>query len=112
MDCSVTLVDTGISTMTGGRLKRLREHLKDEKFFLTYGDGVSNIDIKNLALGSGYKNYYRLDNLNKIDITLKKFFLNKGPSILEIITKFGFMKNLVRPKNLHSIKKNFMNVSD
>jgi phosphonopyruvate decarboxylase len=71
-----------------------------------------NIDIKNLALGSGYKNYYRLDNLNKIDITLKKFFSNKGPSILEIITKFGFMKNLVRPKNLHTIKKNFMNISD
>jgi len=43
----VTLVDTGESTMTGGRLKRVREHLKDEECFcFTYGDGLSNIDIR------------------------------------------------------------------
>lgn len=41
----VTLVDTGLSTMTGGRLRRVREHLGEETFCLTYGDGVSDIDI-------------------------------------------------------------------
>lgn len=42
----VTIVDTGYSTMTGGRLKRVRGYLDDgEPFFLTYGDGVSDIDI-------------------------------------------------------------------
>ena len=42
----VTLVNTGDDTMTGGRLKRIQKHLSDEKFFaLTYGDGLSNIDI-------------------------------------------------------------------
>jgi glucose-1-phosphate cytidylyltransferase len=42
----ITLVDTGEDTMTGGRLKRIKEYLIDEsEFFLTYGDGVSNIDI-------------------------------------------------------------------
>lgn len=41
----VTLVDTGENTMTGGRLKRVREHIGDETFCLTYGDGVSDIDI-------------------------------------------------------------------
>jgi glucose-1-phosphate cytidylyltransferase len=42
----VTLVDTGANTMTGGRLLKLKEYLKDEKCFLmTYGDGVSNVDI-------------------------------------------------------------------
>ena len=42
----VTLVDTGEDTMTGGRLKRVADHVKDEKAFcFTYGDGVSNIDI-------------------------------------------------------------------
>tara|TARA_Y100001951_G_scaffold104712_2_gene117341 strand:- start:2684 stop:3454 length:771 start_codon:yes stop_codon:yes gene_type:complete len=41
----VTLVDTGESTATGGRLKRVREYLGDETFCLTYGDGVSNVDI-------------------------------------------------------------------
>ena len=34
--------------MTGGRLKRLKKYLKNEKFLLTYGDGLSNVNIKNL----------------------------------------------------------------
>ena len=42
----VTLVDTGEQTMTGGRLRRVREHVGDETFCLTYGDGVSDIDIQ------------------------------------------------------------------
>ena len=41
----VTLVDTGANTMTGGRLQRVKEHLNDETFFLTYGDGVGDIDV-------------------------------------------------------------------
>ncbi len=42
----VTLVDTGDDSMTGGRLRRVKEHVKDEGFFFfTYGDGVGNIDI-------------------------------------------------------------------
>lgn len=45
----VTIVDTGLDTMTGGRLKRIREYLDDSKdFMLTYGDGVSNINLKDL----------------------------------------------------------------
>ena len=44
----VTLVDTGENTMTGGRLKRVREHIGNESFCFTYGDGVSNIDITKL----------------------------------------------------------------
>jgi glucose-1-phosphate cytidylyltransferase len=43
---SVTLVDTGLATMTGGRLKRVAELLTDETFCLTYGDGLSDIDIR------------------------------------------------------------------
>lgn len=41
----ITLVDTGLATMTGGRLKRIRRYLGDESFCLTYGDGVGDIDI-------------------------------------------------------------------
>ncbi|MDD6062603.1 MAG: sugar phosphate nucleotidyltransferase, partial [Oscillospiraceae bacterium] len=44
----VTLVDTGLSTMTGGRVKRVRRYIGDEPFMLTYGDGVSNVDIQAL----------------------------------------------------------------
>jgi glucose-1-phosphate cytidylyltransferase len=44
-DWSVTLVDTGQATMTGGRLKRVLHHIEEENFLLTYGDGVSNTNI-------------------------------------------------------------------
>jgi len=43
----VTLVDTGENTLTGGRLKRVADYIKDEELFcFTYGDGISNVDIK------------------------------------------------------------------
>jgi glucose-1-phosphate cytidylyltransferase len=45
----VTLVDTGLHTMTGGRVKRVKPYLNDESFLLTYGDGVSDVDIKELV---------------------------------------------------------------
>jgi glucose-1-phosphate cytidylyltransferase len=44
----VALVDTGDSTMTGGRIKRVAERLRDGTFMLTYGDGVADVDIKEL----------------------------------------------------------------
>jgi glucose-1-phosphate cytidylyltransferase len=46
----VTLVDTGPDTMTGGRLKRIRQYVANEAaFFMTYGDGVADVDIARLA---------------------------------------------------------------
>lgn len=44
----VTLIDTGEKTMTGGRLKRVKDYIGDETFCMTYGDGVSNVDIGSL----------------------------------------------------------------
>ena len=44
----ITLVDTGLDTMTGGRLKRVRKYIGKETFMMTYGDGVSDVDIKEL----------------------------------------------------------------
>ncbi len=49
LDWNVTLVDTGLNTMTGGRIKRLREYLNGERFMLTYGDGVADVDIHKLV---------------------------------------------------------------
>ncbi len=46
---NVTLVDTGEKSMTGGRLRRVREHLGNETFCFTYGDGVGNVDITALV---------------------------------------------------------------
>lgn len=45
----VALVDTGLDSMTGGRVKRLKEYIGNETFMLTYGDGVANIDIRKLV---------------------------------------------------------------
>tara|TARA_B100000700_G_scaffold54757_1_gene58585 strand:+ start:22629 stop:23321 length:693 start_codon:yes stop_codon:yes gene_type:complete len=45
---NIKLIDTGEKTMTGGRLKRLKEEIGNETFMLTYGDGLSNINIKKL----------------------------------------------------------------
>lgn len=45
----VTLVDTGLNTMTGGRIKRIKDYVGDEPFMLTYGDGVSNVNITELV---------------------------------------------------------------
>ncbi|MBR5565676.1 MAG: glucose-1-phosphate cytidylyltransferase [Roseburia sp.] len=45
----VTLVDTGLNTMTGGRVKRVQKYIGDETFMLTYGDGVSDVNIAELV---------------------------------------------------------------
>lgn len=44
----VTLVNTGIDTMTGGRVKRIRDYVGEETFMLTYGDGVANVNLEQL----------------------------------------------------------------
>ncbi|NUN23067.1 MAG: NTP transferase domain-containing protein, partial [Candidatus Jettenia caeni] len=49
-DWVIDLVDTGISTLTGGRIKRLAPYIGNETFMLTYGDGVSNVDLRKLLL--------------------------------------------------------------
>lgn len=45
----VTLVDTGVNTMTGGRIKRVKDYIGNEPFMVTYGDGVADVDIKELV---------------------------------------------------------------
>jgi len=45
----VTVVDTGLYTQTGGRIKRIKKYISNETFMMTYGDGVSNIDIHKLV---------------------------------------------------------------
>ena len=45
---NINLINTGLKTMTGGRLKRLKKILGKEAFFMTYGDGLSNVNLKHL----------------------------------------------------------------
>lgn len=60
----VTLVDTGEDTMTGGRLKRVKEYLNNEPFFFTYGDGLANISIPELI--SCHKNQSKLATITAV----------------------------------------------
>ncbi|RYZ98755.1 MAG: glucose-1-phosphate cytidylyltransferase, partial [Sphingobacteriaceae bacterium] len=46
---TITLVDTGVDSMTGGRIKRIQPHIGNEPFLLTYGDGLSDVNIKELV---------------------------------------------------------------
>jgi glucose-1-phosphate cytidylyltransferase len=48
VDWRVSLIETGTNTMTGGRLRRLKDHIGNETFMLTYGDGISDINIEEL----------------------------------------------------------------
>lgn len=62
----VTLVDTGLHTMTGGRIKRVRDYIGDETFMLTYGDGVSNVDLD--ALLDFHKKHGRIATITGVNI--------------------------------------------
>jgi glucose-1-phosphate cytidylyltransferase len=63
-DFILHLIDTGPATQTGGRIKRLADHLKDETFFLTYGDGVARIDIP--ALLAFHRKHGKLATLTAV----------------------------------------------
>jgi len=57
----ITLIDTGEKTMTGGRLKRIKDYIGEETFCMTYGDGVTDLDIKGLiAFHQGQKTWATL----------------------------------------------------
>ena len=60
----VTLVDTGSSTMTGGRIKRVQPYIGNEPFMVTYGDGVSNVDIT--ALVEFHKSHGKIGTMTAV----------------------------------------------
>lgn len=110
----VTVVDTGLHSLTGLRLKKIREYIEDKTFLMTYGDGVSNIDIKNLV--EFHQNHRKLVTLSAIKPGSRFGVLDiEG----DIVTAFreksmtdsdwingGFM--VVEPKALDYIQGNFM----
>jgi glucose-1-phosphate cytidylyltransferase len=60
----VTVVDTGLDTMTGGRLKRVRDYVGDETFCMTYGDGLSDVDLS--ALLAFHRRHGRLATVTAV----------------------------------------------
>lgn len=62
----ITLVDTGLTTMTGGRIKRIQKYIGQETFMLTYGDGVANINIKELV--DFHKQHSKIATITTINV--------------------------------------------
>ena len=72
----VTVVDTGLNTMTGGRIKRIQKYIGDEAFFMTYGDGVCDVDINKLL--EFHKSHGKKATLTAVKLKQDKGILNIG----------------------------------
>lgn len=72
----VTVVDTGLHTMTGGRIKRVGEYVGDEPFLMTYGDGVCDVDVNNLI--AFHRAHGKLATLTAVKLGQEKGVLNIG----------------------------------
>ena len=96
----VKIIDTGQKTMTGGRIRRLKNYLKNEAFFLTYGDGVSDVNIrkllkfhkksKGIATLTAVRPPARFGAIKIINNTVKYFQLSVKPKLCSLTwsTKF------------------------
>lgn len=73
----VTVVDTGLNTMTGGRIKRIQPYIGNETFMMTYGDGVCDVDIKKLV--EFHKKQGKIGTLTAVLLEQSKGVLNIGP---------------------------------
>lgn len=72
----VTVVDTGLNTMTGGRIKRIQKYVENEPFMLTYGDGVCDVDIQKLV--DFHKSHGKLATLTAVKLQQSKGVLDIG----------------------------------
>ena len=70
----VTVVDTGFNTMTGGRIKRIQKYVGNEPFFMTYGDGVCDVDINKLL--EFHRSHGKKATLTAVKLTQDKGVLN------------------------------------
>lgn len=72
----VTIVNTGYNTMTGGRIKQVQKYVGDEAFFMTYGDGVCDVNINKLL--NYHKSHGKIATLTAVKIQQDKGILNIG----------------------------------
>ena len=70
----VTLVDTGLYTMTGGRIRRIRPYVGDEPFMMTYGDGVCNVDLN--ALKAFHESHGKIATITTVNVAQLKGVLD------------------------------------
>lgn len=72
----VTVVDTGLNTMTGGRIKRVKDYVGDDTFFMTYGDGVCDVNVNKLL--EFHRSHGKLATLTAVKLGQDKGVLNIG----------------------------------
>ncbi len=72
----VTVVDTGVPTMTGGRIRRVRPYIGNETFMMTYGDGVCDVDIKELV--KFHRSHGKIATLTAVRLEQQKGVLDLG----------------------------------
>ena len=80
----VTLIDTGLKTMTGGRIKRIKDYIDSDTFMLTYGDGLCNVDLKKEL--EFHKSHGKAITLTTVSLSNQKGVLEIGDN--NIVTKF------------------------
>lgn len=103
LNCNIKVINTGMATMTGGRILKIKKYVKDDKiFFLTYGDGVSNVNLKKLLK-------YHIKNKKLLTLTAVQ------PNMKYGIVKFSKNNKLInrfeeKPKK-HFISGGFFVVS-
>lgn len=73
----VTLVDTGLNTKTAGRLKAIQKYIGDEDFMLTYGDGVSNVDLKELL--AFHQSHQKIATVTAVQLAARFGGMDLGP---------------------------------
>lgn len=109
---NIKVINTGSKTMTGGRIKKLKKYIKNERFMLTYGDGLSNVNLKKLLkFHSESKNYVTLTAVRpparfggiKISGKKVKYFKEKA-NLEEGWINGGFF--VMEPEVLKFIKNN------
>jgi glucose-1-phosphate cytidylyltransferase len=88
----INLVDTGAETLTGGRLKRLEKILKNETFFLTYGDGLCDVNINDLLK-------FHKDNKKTITVTAVRPPARFGSLIIKNSEVVEFNEKVVKGEN-------------
>ena len=86
IDWNVTLVNTGLESMTGGRVKRLKKYIGEAPFLLTYGDGVSDLDVNGLL--EFHKQHGRMVTVTAVRPTARfgELFLD-GDKVIEFVEK-------------------------
>ena len=85
----LTLIDTGLETMTGGRIKKIQKYINNETFMLTYGDGLCDVDIKKLV--EFHKSHNKIATMTAVNIGQRFGVLDINSK--DIIQSFREKKN-------------------